>query len=94
MEVRYAANQILALTRGDHAEYFVVLNFGGWAGWKPLSEMNLPSGTYREVLNSSWPQYRVYGEADDLHDNGWGSTFHIGGSLHIPDYGVVVLERS
>ncbi len=93
LEVRYAQDQILAFSRGLGNDYFVVLNFGGWAGWKSLAELNLPNHRYRELLNSTWPAFAV--EDEDEHTNGGGSTrLHRGHWLQIPDYGAVVLERA
>ena len=93
LEVRFAADQLLAFSRGLGDDYFVVLNFGGWAGWKSLAEMNLPNRRYRELWNSTWPAFAVEGEGE--HTNGGRDTqLHRGHWLHVPDYGVVVLERT
>ncbi len=34
LDVRFEGDQLLAFTRGQNADYFVVLNFGGWSGHK------------------------------------------------------------
>jgi 1,4-alpha-glucan branching enzyme len=92
LEVRYAEDQLLAFSRGLGDDYFVVLNFGGWAGWMPLAALNLPNRRYRELWNSTWPAFAVEGE--DEHTNGGRDAhLHRGHSLHVPDYGVVILER-
>ncbi len=94
LDVRFAEGQLLAFTRGDRPDYFVVLNFGGWSGFQPLSQLNLPDGTFRELWNSTWPAFAVGGEKEDEHTN-WGRDARItrGDWLHVPDYGAVVLER-
>ena len=70
-----------------------MLNFGGWAGRRPLAQLNLPDGRYQERLNSTWPEFAV--EHEDTHGNG-GADARLGrdDSLEIPDYGVVILRRA
>jgi 1,4-alpha-glucan branching enzyme len=93
LSIRYAEDQLLAFSRGLGDDYFVVLNFGGWSGGKSLAELNLPTRRYRELWNSSWPAFAV--ENEDEHTNGGRDVrLHRGHSLHIPDYGVIVLERA
>lgn len=68
------------------------MNFGPWAGWKPLWELNLPDGRYRELWNSTWPAFQV--EFEDEHANGGrDARLRRGDWLHVPDYGPLVLER-
>jgi 1,4-alpha-glucan branching enzyme len=94
LEVRFAEGQMLGFTRGNRGDAYVLLNFGGWAGWKPLSELNLAEGTYCELWNSSWPHFAIATEDEGEHMN-WGRDARLtrGNWLHIPDYGVVVLRR-
>ena len=94
LAVHFAAGQLLAFARGDRGDYFAVLNFGGWAGWRSLGELHLPDGTYRERWNSTWPAFAVAGEDEDEHTNG-GRAARLTRAdwLHVPDYGAVVLER-
>ena len=89
--VEYASDELLVFSRGAANDYVVVANFGEWSGWKPLAELNLPEGRYVERLNSTWNQFQV--EHEDEHANGGR---HLGRNdwLHVPDYGVVVLERN
>jgi hypothetical protein len=84
----------LATSRGQRGDYFVVLNFGGGAGFHNLGSLNLPDGTYRELWNSTWPAFAISGENEGEHSNG-GRDARLGRSnaLHIPDYGAVILER-
>ena len=92
LSIVYAQDEQLAWVRGDGQDYFIVVNFGGWSGWKSLSELNLPHSTYRELWNSTWPAFQVEGE--DEHTNGGrDARLHRGSHLHVPDYGAIVLER-
>jgi 1,4-alpha-glucan branching enzyme len=94
LDVRFADGQLMAFTRGARGDLFVLLNFGGWAGHQHLGALNLPQGTYRELWNSTWPAFSVWGEEEDEHTNG-GRDARIRSSdyIHVPDYGAVVLER-
>jgi 1,4-alpha-glucan branching enzyme len=92
LAVAYAEDQQLAFVRGQSGEYFTLVNFGGWSGWKSLAELNLPDGVYRELWNSTWPAFAV--ENEDEHTNGGRDAhLHRGNWLQIPDYGAVILER-
>ncbi len=83
---------LLAFSRGDTADLFVVLNFGDQAWRRPLWQLNLPAGPYRELWNSTWPAFAVEGE--DEHGNGGREArLRPDHDLQIPDYGVVVLDR-
>jgi len=92
LTVHYAAGEMLAFSRGEGLEYFVVLNFGPWSGWRPLAELNLPHGHYKELWNSTWPAFAV--EWEDEHTNG-GRDVRLGREtwVQIPDYGAVILEK-
>jgi hypothetical protein len=95
LRVTFAERQLLAFSRGDRAEYFVVLNFGGWSGRLRLAELGLGEGSYRELWNSSWPAFAIRAEGEGEHTNG-GREARLDSSqeLEIPDYGAIVLERS
>lgn len=94
LEVRFAAEQMLAFTRGQNGDFFVVLNFGGWSGHKSLASLHLPWGEYRELFNSTWPAFAVHSEDEGEHTNGGRhARLHGGHALNIPDYGAVVLEK-
>ena len=90
LRVIYAQEQLLAFSRGEAGDYVVVANFGGWSGWKPLADFNVPDGDYAERLNSTWQPFIV--EHEDEHASG-RDRLNRGDWLHVPDYGVVVLER-
>lgn len=92
LAVHWAEGDILAFSRGQGQEFFVVLNFGPWACWRPLAELNLPSGLYKELWNSTWPAFAVEGEGE--HSNGGrDARLHRASWLQVPDYGVVILEK-
>ncbi|HEY3497890.1 MAG TPA: alpha-amylase family glycosyl hydrolase, partial [Polyangiaceae bacterium] len=94
LSVHYVDPGILALSRGEGADLFAVMNFGNWSGWKSLAELNLPDGDYKELLNSTWGDYRVGAENEDEHSNGgWDAHLGRGQWLNVPDYGVVLLEK-
>lgn len=85
---------LLAFSRGEAQEFFVLLNFGGWSGSRGLASLNLPDSTYCELWNSTWPAFAVPGEWENEHTN-WGRDARLrrDNSLNIPDYGVVILQR-
>jgi 1,4-alpha-glucan branching enzyme len=92
LAVHFAEDSVIAFSRGSMQEYFIVLNFGSAVCLKNLGMMNLPDGIYKELCNSTWPQFQV--EWEDMHENGgWGAHLHRGCNLNIPDYGAVILER-
>jgi 1,4-alpha-glucan branching enzyme len=92
LDVRFCQESCLAFSRGMGGDYFVVLNFGGGEARRKLWEMNLPEGTYREQLNSTWPEYAV--ESEGIQDNGGGQArLGRGDTLRVPGYGAVVLQR-
>jgi 1,4-alpha-glucan branching enzyme len=92
LTVHYAEDETLAFSRGENQEYFLVLNFGSWSGWRPLSELNLAHGQYKKLWNSTWPAFAI--ESEDEHSNGGrDARLQQGSWLQIPDYGVVLLER-
>jgi 1,4-alpha-glucan branching enzyme len=94
LRVRFAQDRMLAFSRGDAEDLFAILNFGDWHGGRLLAEFNLPEGDYKELLNSTWGDYRVDTEGEDEHGNGgWDAHLTRGSWLNVPDYGVVLLER-
>jgi 1,4-alpha-glucan branching enzyme len=95
LRVCLAEEQLLAFTRGQRDEFYVLLNFGGWAGRRSLAELNLPGGTYCEYWNSTWPAFAIGAEREDEHANGGrDARLDRADALHVPDYGVVVLRRT
>lgn len=94
LAIHYVDHSLLAFSRGGSAELFVVVNFGAHAPARPLHELGLPFAPYKELLNSTWGDYRVSEESESQRDNGgWSARLEREHWLQIPDYGVVVLER-
>ena len=92
LRVHHAQDGILAFSRGEGAEWFVVLNFSGRGGERSLAALNLPHGEYKELLNSTWGPYQV--EWEDEHPNGgWDARLRREFNLNVPDHGAVILER-
>ena len=95
LRVHYVDRALLVLSRGDRGDLFAVLNFGDWSGFRSLAEFHLPDGAYKERLNSTWGDYRIADEFEDEHANGgWDARLGRGSWIHVPDYGVVILERA
>ena len=94
LRVAFAGDGILAFSRGQREEYFVVLNFSRRSVTIGLDALNLPAATYRELWNSTWPAFAVLVEGEIERSNG-GRDARVtrAGSLRLPDCGVVVLER-
>lgn len=89
IDVHYVDGPIIAFSRGDAKDYFVVLNFGDREFPQNLGVMNLPEGTYKELWNSTYQAFQVEWENEfrnwgDLHRDNW---------LNIPDNGAVILQR-
>jgi 1,4-alpha-glucan branching enzyme len=94
LRVCFADGQILAFTRGQGDDFYILLNFGGWAGHRSLSELNLPLGEYRELWNSTWPAFSIQAEDEGEHTNGGRhARLHRHHALHVPDYGAVILQK-
>ncbi|HYH01811.1 MAG TPA: alpha amylase C-terminal domain-containing protein, partial [Bacillota bacterium] len=89
LEVHYVSGPIIAFSRGDAQDYFIVLNFSDGEITESLGLMNLPAGTYQERLNSTYPAFQV--EFENEYRN-WGH-LHRDTWLNIPDNGAVILER-
>ncbi len=85
-------HKTLAFTRG-WGRFLVICTFGtpdtrqnvGWLGLPP-------SAPYKEVLNSTWPAYRVDGESE-RSNGGYDAWIYSGHIINLPYMGAVVLER-
>ncbi len=94
LRVCVAEDQLLAFTRGQGDDFYVLLNFGGWSGARSLSSLNLPCGEYCELWNSTWPAFAIQAEHENEHANGGREArLHRDHSLQVPDYAAVVLRR-
>jgi 1,4-alpha-glucan branching enzyme len=79
-------NGIFAFTR-DNGKYLVVLNFRG-QDW-PKYRLGV-SGRYRELANTSWPQYNLGGYAERSRGGDQANWID---DVQMPAYGAVVLKR-
>lgn len=94
LRVHCAEGHLLAFSRGEAADLFIVLNFGEGSGYRSLASLNLPDGEYKELLNSTWGEYQIAVESEDEQSNGgWDARLRTSDWLNIPDYGAIVLER-
>src|SRR5205085_8016263 len=66
IDVKFAQERMVAFTRGERGDFYMLLNFGNWAGQKSLAELNLPDGEYRELWNSTWDEFRNAAEGEQL----------------------------
>jgi 1,4-alpha-glucan branching enzyme len=94
LDVCFAQDRMLGFTRGMNGDYYVLLNFGSWSGTLSLAFLNLPNGTYRELWNSTWDEFRNSAENEQPRSNGGrDARLHHGSQLLIPDVGAIILER-
>lgn len=92
LSVNFRSGDVLTFSRGNGQEFFVVLNFGRWSQDRSLAELGLPDGLYLELWNSTWPAFAA--EFEDEHTNGGrDARLHRGLTLHVPDFGAVILLR-
>jgi 1,4-alpha-glucan branching enzyme len=89
IDVHYVDGPVIAFSRGEAKDYFVVLNFGDRQVTQNLGIMNLADGAYREIWNSTYPDFQVEWEQEFRN---WGD-LQRGSWLNIPDNGAVILER-
>jgi 1,4-alpha-glucan branching enzyme len=80
-------NKVAAFSR-DGGKYVVVMNFGPTTWWN--YDVGV-SGSYVEVLNTSWPAYNIGGV--QMATRGEGVVANIS-NVHIPAYGAVILAKS
>lgn len=94
LTVVYASEQdgLLAWMRGEGSEYFVVVNFKDELRKKALVDLNLPDYTYRELLNSTRPEFQVESETESTNVGTDGQIGRVD-LLKVPAVGAVVLER-
>jgi 1,4-alpha-glucan branching enzyme len=85
-------DKTVALARAD-GELFVVATFGTNTPQQNLGWLNLPAGSaYKEIFNSSWPQYQVHGEPL-ISNGGYDAQLHSGDIVNLPPIGAVILQR-
>lgn len=83
----HGGNKICAFTR-DNGKYLIILNFG-WQSW-PSYGVGV-SGNYKEIANTSRPEYNLNPGLYPQTVNSTSYTWH--SEFAIPCYGAVVLER-
>jgi 1,4-alpha-glucan branching enzyme len=76
-----------------HGEFFVIVTCGTNTQQQNLGWLNLPAGSaYKEIFNSSWPQYQV--NAEPLISNGgYNAELYSGNIVNLPSIGAVILQR-
>lgn len=85
-------NKTVALSRA-FGRFFLVATFGTPDQQQNLGWLGLPSGAaYKEIFNSSWPQYQVHSEPV-VDNGGYAAQLGSGDNLRLPWIGAVVLER-
>jgi 1,4-alpha-glucan branching enzyme len=74
--------------------FFVVATFGTTDTQQTLGWLQLPDvgSAYKEILNSSWPAYRVENELE-FSNGSYGAVLDSRSVIHLPPVGAVVLER-
>jgi 1,4-alpha-glucan branching enzyme len=85
-------NKTVAFARG-FGEFFVIATFGTNTQQQNLGWLNLPAGSaYKEIFNSSWPQYQVHGEPL-ISNGGYDAQLQSGDVVNLPSIGGVILQR-
>ncbi len=76
-----------------YGEFFIIATFGTNTQQQNSSWLNLPAGSaYKEILNSSWPQYRVHAEPL-ISNGGYDAQIYSGNIINLPFIGAVILQR-
>ncbi|HUI64370.1 MAG TPA: alpha-amylase family glycosyl hydrolase, partial [Bacteroidota bacterium] len=92
-QVTRTGRRTVAFTCGAGQRLFAVVTFGTPDQRQDSSWLGLPGGsTYKEILNSSWPDYQAEGEIQ-FTNGGYDAQIYSGQILNLPYIGTVVLER-
>jgi 1,4-alpha-glucan branching enzyme len=76
-----------------YGEFFVIATFGTNTPQQNLGWLNLPAGSaYKEIFNSSWPQYQVHAEPM-MSNGGYDAQLYSGNIINLPPIGGVILQR-
>jgi 1,4-alpha-glucan branching enzyme len=87
-----SGRKTVAFSRAE-GRYFVIATFGTPDTQQDLGWLNLPAGSaYKEIFNSSWPQYQVHAEPN-VDNGGYAAALRAGNLIRLPSIGAVVLER-
>ena len=87
-------DRTVAFTCGANQSLFTVVTFGTPDQQQNSAWLGLPSGAaYKEIFNSSWPDFRVASEPEQTN-GGYDARIFSGQVIHLPWIGAVVLERA
>ena len=76
-----------------YGEFFVIVTCGTNTQQQNLGWLNLPAGSaYKEIFNSSWPQYQVHAEPL-ISNGGYDAQLYSGDIINLPSIGAVILQR-
>jgi 1,4-alpha-glucan branching enzyme len=76
-----------------YGEFFVIVTCGTNTQQQNLGWLNLPAGSaYKEIFNSSWPQYQVHAEPL-ISNGGYDAQLYSGNIINLPSIGAVILQR-
>ena len=76
-----------------YGEFFVTATFGTNTQQQNLAWLNLPAEVaYKEIFNSSWPQYQVHAEPL-ISNGGYDAQLYSGDIINLPSIGAVILQR-
>jgi len=82
----------VAFTRAN-GEFFVIATLGTNNQQQNLAWLGLPAGSaYKEIFNSSWPQYSVHAEPL-ISNGGYDAQLYSGNLVNLPAIGAVILQR-
>ena len=92
-QVTQTGRRTVAFTCGSGQALFAVITFGTPDQTQDSGWLGLPGGSaYKEIFNSSWPDYQVEGEPV-CGNGGYDAAIWSGQVLNLPYIGAVVLER-
>ncbi|HSZ64002.1 MAG TPA: alpha-amylase family glycosyl hydrolase [Terriglobales bacterium] len=93
-QVVATGNRTVAFVCGSNQRIFAVVTFGTPNQQQDSSWLGLPgSATYKEIFNSSWPDFQVEFEPEQTN-GGYTAQISSGQILNLPWMGAVVLERN
>lgn len=87
-QIAHTGNKTLAFSRAG-GRFFIVATFGTGDQQQDLGWLGLPGGSaYKEVFNSTWPEYRVHQEPQ-IDNGGYAAQLSSGSLVHLPSIGAV-----
>ncbi len=92
-QVVATGNRTVAFTCGSNQRLFAVVAFGTPNQQQNSAWLGLPgSAAYKEIFNSSWPDFQVESEPQQTN-GGYGAQIFSGQIINLPAIGAIVLER-